>query len=337
VKGDNHFEVNTNVCVTCHLLREDPDTPKGADGKPPTMIRLAVREDRAGIDPHATMLPPPKPDSHGKLPPDSCSTCHNPPAGTIERNGLRVTHAEYLSYGAKCESCHRGTTEVPAPVENGQCFECHNFGLEKNGDVEHMHKIHNEGPHKIECFSCHGTVHHGPTAQAAQLDRFDCNKCHTDQHGVQRRTYLHKEGPPPPDGTPAVSPMFLAHVDCTGCHIKERPVSVRPDSGATVKIAVPEACDACHKPGFGAEMIPLWQKTTHRLYDQVETELKAAESEIKSDEGKALLEEVRKLQQMVRVDGSWGVHNPRYTQQALEQARNKLAAARAAAKPESKP
>jgi PleD family two-component response regulator len=126
-------------------------------------------------------------------------------------------------------------------------------------------------------------------------------------------------------------------VDCTGCHIKERPVSVRPDSGATVKIAVPEACDACHKPGFGAEMIPLWQKTTHRLYDQVETELKAAESEITSDEGKALLEEVRKLQQMVRVDGSWGVHNPRYTQQALEQARNKLAAARAAAKPESKP
>ncbi len=346
VKGDNHFEVNTNVCVTCHLMRDDAAANAvGADGKKPSLIRLAVREAAPGLDAHgapaiaapASTAPASEGAAHGKMPPDSCTACHTPPAGTIERAGLKITHAEYLAYGAKCESCHRGTTATPAPVESGQCFECHNFGIEKVTSTEEMHRVHNEGHHKIECFSCHGTVHHGPTAQAAKLEQFECSKCHTDQHGVQRRTYLHKDGPPPTSGIPAVSPMFLAHVDCTGCHTKQRPVSVRPDSGATVKVATPEACDACHKPGFGAEMVPLWQKTTHSLYDRVTTELAAADAEIKTDEGRALLDEVRKLQQMVRADGSWGVHNPRYTQQALEQARTKLAAARAAAKPGATP
>ena len=328
VKGDVHFEVNTNVCVTCHLLQSDPKSDKpGADGKPPSIIRLAVREIRVTGEPSATA--PAAPVGHGKMPPEGCTSCHNPPSGTIVRNGLKITHAEYLAYGAKCESCHRGTTEAPVPVESGQCYECHNFGIEKNGKVEDMHRIHNEGEHKIECFSCHGTVHHGPSAQAAKLDQFDCRKCHVDQHGVQRQTYLHNETELiSAEGTPTVSPMFLAHVDCTGCHIKTRAVSVKPDSGATVKAAIPEACDACHKPGFGAELVPLWQRTTHKLYDQVEEDLKAAEVEVRTPAGLELLEEVRKLQTAVRVDGSWGVHNPRYTQQLMELSRKKIAQAR---------
>ncbi len=124
--------------------------------------------------------------------------------------------------------------------------------------------------------------------------------------------------------------MFLAHVDCTGCHVQKRAVSVKPESGATVSAATPEACDACHKPGLGKEMIPLWQRTAHSLYDQAEADLKVAEAIIKSESGVAELGEVRKLLTMVRLDGSWGVHNPRYTQQVLEQARTRLSAARSA-------
>jgi nitrate/TMAO reductase-like tetraheme cytochrome c subunit len=328
VKGDNHFEINTAVCVTCHLLESDAvaNAPR-PDGKKPSLIRLAVREAAPGGSALAKDAPPTAalPESHVKLPPDGCTSCHKAPEGTIERGGLRITHADYLAYGAKCESCHRGTTATPAPVESAQCYECHNFGIEKVTSTEEMHKVHNEGRHKIECFSCHGAMHHGPTAQAARLEQFECSKCHSDQHGVQRRTYLHKDDAPTSrDGIPSVSPMFLAHVDCTGCHIKERPVSVRPDSGATVKIAVPEACDACHKPGLGAEQIPLWQSTTRRLYKQVELALAAADEASNAAQNKATLDEVRGLLQMVRSDGSWGVHNPRYTQQALEQARNKL-------------
>jgi nitrate/TMAO reductase-like tetraheme cytochrome c subunit len=325
VSGAEHFEVNTNVCLTCHLLKRDPvqATPGSS-----SVIRLMVREAKPGEKPDVTEVT--DPSTGARIPPAGCITCHNPPAGTIERGGLKITHADYLSYGAACESCHRGSTEAPAPVENGQCFECHTFGLERNGDVETMHRVHTSGEHKVECFSCHGAIRHGPVAQAARLDQFDCLKCHADQHGVQRRTYLHKDqdavvAATTASGSSTVSPMFLAHVDCVGCHVSPRAVSTRPDSGATVAAATPQSCDACHQPGFGAEMVPLWQSTTHKLFDDLAAALATAEaSSTLGDAARADLLEVRKLMNIVKTDGSWGVHNPSYTQQVLERAREKL-------------
>lgn len=322
VKGDQHFEVDTNVCVTCHLIRTNPaDHPPGAV---PSLLHMAVRDGRVVQAAHADGPAGSDPGAK-KTPPANCIACHNAPTKTIERGGLKITHSEYLAFGAACESCHRGNTAVPVPIENGQCYECHTFGLEKLVDVEQMHKVHTQGHHKIECFSCHGTVHHGPAAQTAKLDQFDCRQCHSDQHGVQRQTYLHKA-----DASTTVSPMFMAHVDCTGCHINKRAVSVKPDSGATVAAATPEACDACHKPGFGKELVTLWQKTTHTMFDALTTELSEADGQVQGDDAHRLIEEARHIQDLIKVDGSWGVHNPKYTQQLLEQARQKIAEARKA-------
>ncbi|MGE3108990.1 MAG: cytochrome c3 family protein [Phycisphaerales bacterium] len=333
IKGDEHFEINTNVCINCHLIESSHDNAPAAAGAGvlPSLLRMNVREDRAlavatSTSPPPAAPPPPPPEHAGKLAPASCTTCHTPPPGTIERNGLKVTHAEYLSYGAKCESCHRGNTTAPVPIENGHCLQCHTFGLEKVLPTPEMHRVHNEGRHKIECSSCHGTMHHGPIAQTGTLEQFDCRKCHIDQHAVQRNTYLHDESPRADGRLPAVSPMFLAHIDCTGCHIKPRPVSVKPTSGAMVFAAVAEACDRCHRPGFGAEMVPLWQRTAHALFDAVESDYNSLDPTAQLDPEVIA---VRRLLDMVRADGSWGVHNPRYTQQLLEQARTRLALFRA--------
>lgn len=334
VKGDEHFEVNTDVCVTCHLVEREHDGAAAGVGGTGAIIRMAVRETRAAAAKDAPSPPAPAGSAAApaKIPPSNCATCHNPPQGVIERGGLKIDHAQYLSYGAACESCHRGATATPEPISDGRCYECHNFGVERAKDPAEIHRIHAEGRHKIECFSCHGTVQHGPAAQTASLEQFDCRACHQDQHGVQRRTYVfniaaHTEpAAHTADGAPAVSPMFLAHVDCAGCHIKKRPVSVKPDSGATVAAASSEACDRCHKPGLGSQMIPLWQKTTHGLYDRLAAELSAAERD--TGVPAEVLAETKRLLDLVRVDGSWGVHNPRYTQQLLEEARDRLASAR---------
>ena len=72
-------------------------------------------------------------------------------------------------------------------------------------------------------------------------------------------------------------------------------------------------------------MIPLWQQATRGLYDRLAADLKAAEA--KGSMPAEVLEETRRLLDLVRVDGSWGVHNPRYTQQLLERARERLGAA----------
>jgi hypothetical protein len=170
------------------------------------------------------------------------------------------------------------------------------------------------------------------------LEQFDCQQCHQSQHMVQRTAYLTPDATQPHGGSgqadsPAVSPMFLVHVDCTGCHIKPSAISAKPTSGATVNKAVPEACDACHQPGLGAQMIPMWQRNTREMYDGVMTLMPGPADAWGRDNAEAarLSAEAQRLLDLVRIDGSWGVHNPRYTQKIIEQARQKALDARRAA------
>jgi hypothetical protein len=259
-----------------------------------------------------------------KMPPANCTACHNAPTEPFDYHGLTVDHTQFLSYGAACESCHRNVTSKPEAIDDAKCLACHTFGMERTLPREELHRVHAEGRHKVECFSRHGVTRHGTQAQAIAVGQFECKACHRDQHAVQQQTFL-LAGMTPHSDTP-VSPMFLAHVDCTGCHIKQESLSVKPKSGATVAKAVPEACDRCHQPGFGASMIPRWQGDTHALYDEVDGQLKGFVPA--SESAKRLADEARTLLELIRNDNSWGVHNPRYTQQILEQARAKVRDAR---------
>jgi nitrate/TMAO reductase-like tetraheme cytochrome c subunit len=323
VKGDKHFEVSTNVCITCHMIERSTDPLQTAAGKTLSVIHLAVRENHA-VAPDAPVVPvaAPAPDAE-KAPPNNCTACHDAPQKEFERNGIKIDHTQFLGYGAACESCHRGVTATPPPIDDGRCLECHTFGVERALPAKEMHQIHSLGRHKIECSSCHGAVRHGPEVQTASLEQFDCRKCHIDQHAVQRSSYFSvATAAPHAEGAPAVSPMFLTHVDCTGCHIKPSEVSSKPDSGAHVRKAVPEACDQCHKPGLGTQMIPLWQRTTREQHTKLAAALESARSAGRVDA--AALDEASRLLDLIRTDGSWGVHNPNYTQKLFERIRGKL-------------
>ncbi len=307
VKGDKHFEVNTNVCITCHLTR-DPQS---------NMVAQLVSDNKAD-----------KADDF-EVAPAGCKSCHEVPKDPFEYQGLTIDHDEYLEFGAGCESCHRGVTQTPHIPSDAECLSCHTYGIERTGDIQELHRIHTHGAHKVECFSCHGVTEHGPNAQSMMLDQFDCRSCHTAQHSVQRSTYLSPNGDPHKADEKdriAVSPMFLAHVDCTGCHVKPRSLKASPFNGATVAAASSEACDACHQAGLGEQMITLWQKSTHKIYDEayglLPTEVNAW---VGSDPAKKQqVDQAARLLELVRIDGSWGVHNPLYTQLLIEQARKKL-------------
>jgi hypothetical protein len=332
IKGDEHFEINTAACITCHLTMTAPDSmtvPIDASHRPlrqPTSMQskpiiMIAREPVAGKASDAIY------HNGVKLPPNTCATCHDAPSEVFDYNGLSVDHAEYLAYGASCESCHRGVTAKPDFIDDGKCLNCHVFGIERSLPVEEMHRIHQHGHHKVECFSCHGVTRHGPVAQALTLEQFDCRNCHQQQHNVQRETYLFNgattHGEPLRANGSAVSPMFMAHVDCTGCHIEQHAVKARPGSGATVARPSAKACDRCHAPGLGDKMIPLWQKNARDLHAQVADELAKAGAP-KDAAAAELLKTAHDLLELVRVDGSWGVHNPLYTQQLLDRAREKI-------------
>lgn len=319
VKGNNHFEVNTNACVTCHLLY-----PQKA-AKP---VQMASDAPASGAKVQPAVLVQAPAAAAGKAPSSQCRTCHDPPAREIMHNGLKVVHTDFISFGAACESCHSGVTEKPAPIRDEKCFSCHEFGMERMTNVQDMHRVHSSGKHKVECFSCHGWTLHGPAAQALRLERLDCQGCHHGQHAIQQNAY--KVDPArlvsahEPVNAQAVSPMFLAHVACSGCHIKPRALKSNPLSGATVNVAVPEACDSCHKPGAG-DQIAVWQKATKSMYEGIEKMLPAGDRPLDARQ-QQLVNEARGLLDLVRTDGSWGVHNPKYTQRLLEQAQQKLAA-----------
>jgi len=316
VKGVEHFEVNTAVCINCHLVGSPMLVSGDASGKQMAEIHFLPRTEGSA---HSAV--PPRVGNGEKVPPASCTTCHDAPKGEISFGGQTFEHAKFLSFGATCESCHEGVTATPPPIDDGRCLQCHTYGVERALESHEMHKVHTTGHHKIECFSCHGAIRHGPSVQAASLETFDCNRCHVDQHAVQRRTYFNlsdtPHGPSAQDSNP-ISPMFVAHVDCTGCHTRERPPSAKPDGGALVKVADPASCDRCHQAGLGERMIPLWQRSTRALYDEVEAGLRRAQAEGRDP---ASLAKTRELLDLVKADGSWGVHNPRYTQSILEQAR----------------
>lgn len=325
VKGDDHFRVNTSVCITCHLIQRDPGAIEPGDPGSVASVRFVARLNAA---PGPAPAPPPSGDAalQEKAPPATCTSCHDAPAREIEFHGLKMDHAALLGFGATCESCHQGVTAPPPVIEDGRCLECHTFGVERKLEAKEMHKVHTLGEHKIECSSCHGSVRHGLAVQSSASEGFDCARCHKDQHGVQRRTYFSVgQDPHGAAGVDRSSPMFLAHVDCTGCHTEPRPVSSKADSGASVLVASPASCDRCHQAGLGERMIPMWQKATRGLYEQLEGDVKSAKASGLDD---VTLKPVIDALTSVRTDGSWGVHNPRHTQQVLERARETLRTAR---------
>jgi len=338
IKGDKHFEVNAGACITCHLLKTAPSavpTPLAAAGPVPPARTADLKTSAPAL---AVALAPPTVAGTAagtpKTPTRQCRDCHQPPAQPIQYHGLKVVHAEYLAYGAACESCHRSVTAAPERITDDRCLGCHDFGRERLASVSQLHEQHSGGRHKIECFSCHGLIWHGPSAQTMRLDQFDCRACHQGQHQIQQQTYrfagVGAEAHQPLDSQ-AVTPMFMAHVDCTGCHTQVRAVTDKRAAGATVAAATAKACDNCHKPGLGDQMIPLWQKNTRTLYENVERMLPDEAKPPASPRAQQLVTEARQLLTLVRLDGSWGVHNPPYTQNLIEQARDKILEATGAA------
>lgn len=328
-EGDAHFEVNTSACISCHLMDSYEMELAGAPRRVSRGVSGAAYGAPAEAEPrdptsarvfgtrNATVLTSPAPAS--------CDVCHDTPDEPFEYRGVLVDHEKYLSYDADCRSCHKGVTTPPPPVDDSRCLNCHAFGMEKAPALEELHRLHVEGRHKVECFHCHGLFEHGAVAEAMMLDEFDCRSCHAGQHNVQRSMYLHA---PEQDGVRlerlAVSPMFLTHVPCTGCHTQMDDVRVRPGSGARVARAGPESCDNCHKPGLGRLQVPQWQRDTRRLYDEVSEVVEAARAHAEGGDdphASQLVHDAEQLLEIVRLDGSWGVHNPRYTQSLLERAR----------------
>lgn len=301
-EGDEHFSVNKNVCFTCHFLSN-----------------LQTNE---------------------KLVKTGCTSCHKVPDKVIQRGLVTINHSEFVSYKASCEdSCHKKEIKKTSKIDDRVCLNCHNYAeaekiltadKQTTGAPEHpsdsveLHKAHTKR-HKVECFACHGKILHGQTEVTSVADMLDCQSCHSDTHQVQRIIYTTQHPMQDKKTDRVLSPMFLTHVECTGCHIdraQKKPGAL--DSFGKVAKAVPQACDKCHEPGTGQQYIPFWQGKIKKLYDKASNRLKKKLDSIdnefdekKAKESKEKITQAKELVDSVEADGSWGVHNFKYTESIL--------------------
>jgi hypothetical protein len=289
-EGDEHFNVNAIVCYTCHFLKNN--------------------------------------ESEQKLVETGCQDCHQVPDKVIQRGLVMVNHAEFVSYDASCEdSCHKKEVVIESKVSENSCLNCHPYSMDEQVNSLELHELHSHGE-KIECFACHGKVLHGQTMVASLSSMMDCQNCHSDTHQVQRTVYSAQPEIHQGDSDKILSPMFLTHVECTGCHIErtQKEFGVL-DSLGTVAKAVPRACDTCHEQGTGDKYIPFWQKQIKELHESVSEKVDLLAERAKLEANKQLAQELnekvkqaREVLDSVVLDGSWGVHNFKYTEAMLRQA-----------------
>jgi hypothetical protein len=168
-------------------------------------------------------------------------------------------------------------------------------------------------------------VPHGRTEVESLTVMMDCQNCHSDTHQVQRTIYTTQHPMQHEQTDRVLSPMFLTHVECTGCHIETVQKEVGAvDSFGTVARAVPRACDTCHNEGTGQQYVPFWQKKIKAKYEEVKLKVDNLEARARATTNQDVaqklrnnVEQARTILRSVEADGSWGVHNFKYTEAML--------------------
>ncbi len=153
----------------------------------------------------------------------------------------------------------------------------------------------------------------------------DCQNCHSETHQAQRSIYTAHHLMQDEKTQRVLSPMFLTHVECTGCHIEQvRRKSGTLDSFGKVAKAVPRACDKCHEKGTGQQYIPFWKGKIKALYEKISGEVDSLEEHRQHETDEQLaqkfesrVKQARSILESISSDGSWGVHNFKYTEAML--------------------
>ncbi|HEY4717053.1 MAG TPA: NapC/NirT family cytochrome c [bacterium] len=220
-----------------------------------------------------------KPEDNGKTSPiATCTICHEPPKKDFTLGGNTYNHKDFVERGVECTKCHVGVVEGKGEVPEEMCRTCHGEPerLEKYSDHKLIHDTHVTS-HKVECFQCHKEIKHKVTTVHDFVKR-DCSSCHFDKHGAQEKLYMGTGGMGVKD---MPSPMFLARVDCIGCHILPKEAAAKSMfSGQTIK-ATEAGCLYCHGIDYKGIMND-WMATVSGHMNRVKVSLDEVQDKIKA-------------------------------------------------------
>lgn len=257
-----------------------------------------------------------------------CSSCHEVPEKEFKIGDIKYRHKDFVTkHGVECKSCHLDVIQGQGDAPKERCFTCHNQPekLEKYSDIPLIHENHIT-KHHVACFHCHTEMTHS-VKTVTKPTTADCSTCHIDMHSGQKNMYEGRGGRGVVD---MPSPMYLAQVDCVGCHIvedKEEEVHKKLN-GKTFK-ATEAGCIKCHGEKY-AGMVEDWKKELNIAIKAIEPRIKEAGnifSQISPDSPnytflKNLYDEALYNYDFVRL--STGIHNIYYCAKLLENVNNNL-------------
>ena len=192
----------------------------------------------------------------------------------------------------QCSQCHAGIEEIDAEI----------FG------VSFPHKPHLLGQ-KMDCGVCHSNAkRHGEFVSS----KMACAACHHQDngrecgscHALQKTIY---EGGPLNGWSVPKDMMAEAGVSCNGCHQVEKSRVSRSDAST---------CAACHEEGYKQTFVD-WQTAFKNARSNLEESLREKKKRSLTREEKALIAEAENALRRLDLDGSSGVHNSQFVEEAL--------------------
>ncbi|MCJ7580124.1 MAG: cytochrome c3 family protein [Candidatus Aminicenantes bacterium] len=218
-------------------------------------------------------------------------------AGSSYKPAGFVTDAEVVP--TECVNCHDGIEELNEQI----------FGL----DFPHEKHLVEQN---ISCSTCHSNVRrHGEfiaTKQSCAVCHHrdtskDCTFCHTLQKSFYKGGTLDQMVVPE-------DIMSSAGADCVDCHVSAEDKVVRPDKNK---------CLDCHEAGY-EELYSDWQSSTQDLIQAIKEHVTEKQKLSLSTEQKAELSSIRSILQKIELDGSLGIHNYMFIEEALTSLKNRL-------------
>ena len=254
-----------------------------------------------------------------------CDSCHEMPSKEVKVGNITYNHGDFLGkHKVACQSCHMDNTAGQGgAVDKDRCLTCHNEmdKIERFGETDFIHNNH-VTEHNVACFHCHREIKHGVTAAGTKSLDYNCAMCHTDAHDLERNMYRGVGA----KGVAAMpSPMYLANVDCIGCHL-EKKTDDEGVSHASTMVGSEKGCRDCHGPEY-LGVLPEAQGLVNETVEALKANLATAQQGLSSAE-----EEGREVPQPIRdaiadaahnlafVERSHSVHNIYYAAHVLREA-----------------
>jgi len=222
-----------------------------------------------------------------------------------------------------CQNCHLEAIQGEGEAKKDRCLQCHNepSRLARYADTDFMHRNH-VTDHKIECTHCHEEIRHAVKTTVEPL-QYDCTVCHEKKHNIQKQIYMGIGARGVPNRP---SPMFVANVDCVGCHLVPKTAeSTVAFLGQTFQ-ASEAACLGCHGQDYKGVM-GSWREEVKSALAKTKPVVEKARDLLRSADASRM--ENRKAVAQAR-DAEYnylfilygkGIHNVEYATEVLGKAR----------------